>query len=226
MLAHGLRPNLQATHCAEAPAWTGRWRSPRGDRWWVVWACRDHPEGLTGRTGSGDGATTAAGFAEWRSGFAPSPPARKTLGVLALCGAVLVPMELLGTVTAGAAGPSTTVVIPRTDRPFQVTPGLKTRTRVPRRRLGPLRGQRRLDLRQDRRLDIPDHLRQARGWDTTDVPNGTYTLHSVVTDDSGQLGDQPGCERDRRQPAAAQPGARTLRRGHGGRQHRPDASAP
>ena len=21
---------------------TGRWRSPRGDRWWVVWACSDH----------------------------------------------------------------------------------------------------------------------------------------------------------------------------------------
>ncbi len=40
--------NFQATDCAEAPAWTGRWRSPRGDRWWVVWACPDHLEGLTG----------------------------------------------------------------------------------------------------------------------------------------------------------------------------------
>jgi hypothetical protein len=39
---------LQATHCPEAPAWTGRWRSPRGDRWWIVWACPDHLEGLTG----------------------------------------------------------------------------------------------------------------------------------------------------------------------------------
>ena len=40
--------NLQATHCDERPAWTGRWRSPRGDHWWQVWACPDHLEGLTG----------------------------------------------------------------------------------------------------------------------------------------------------------------------------------
>ena len=38
--------NLQATPCAEAPAWTGRWFSPRGDRWWAVWACPDHLDGL------------------------------------------------------------------------------------------------------------------------------------------------------------------------------------
>ncbi len=40
--------NLQANHCAEAPAWTGRWFSPRGDKWWPVWACPDHLDGLTG----------------------------------------------------------------------------------------------------------------------------------------------------------------------------------
>jgi len=39
---------LQATHCVETPRWTGRWRSPRGDRWFQVWACPDHLEGLTG----------------------------------------------------------------------------------------------------------------------------------------------------------------------------------
>jgi hypothetical protein len=39
---------LQATHCPEPPAWTGRWRSPKGDRWFMVWACPDHLEGLTG----------------------------------------------------------------------------------------------------------------------------------------------------------------------------------
>ena len=40
---------LQATHCAEAPTWTGRWFSPRGDRWWgVLWACEEHLDGLTG----------------------------------------------------------------------------------------------------------------------------------------------------------------------------------
>ena len=31
----------QATHCAETPSWTGRWFSPRGDRWWWVWSCPD-----------------------------------------------------------------------------------------------------------------------------------------------------------------------------------------
>jgi len=39
---------MQADHCAEQPSWTGRWFSPKGDRWWRVWACRDHLEGLTG----------------------------------------------------------------------------------------------------------------------------------------------------------------------------------
>jgi hypothetical protein len=40
--------NLQATHCDDAPRCAGRWRSPRGDRWWVVWACPEHLGGLTG----------------------------------------------------------------------------------------------------------------------------------------------------------------------------------
>jgi len=34
--------------CHERPAWTGRWFSPRGDRWFRVWACLDHLDGLTG----------------------------------------------------------------------------------------------------------------------------------------------------------------------------------
>jgi hypothetical protein len=40
--------NLQATHYQEVLSWTARWRSPRGDRWWRVWACPDHLDGLTG----------------------------------------------------------------------------------------------------------------------------------------------------------------------------------
>jgi len=40
--------NLQATHCRQQPSWTGRWFSPRGDKWWRVWACPEHLEGLTG----------------------------------------------------------------------------------------------------------------------------------------------------------------------------------
>jgi hypothetical protein len=39
---------LQATHCSAAPAWTGRWRSPKGDYWWQVWTCERHTDGLTG----------------------------------------------------------------------------------------------------------------------------------------------------------------------------------
>jgi hypothetical protein len=39
---------LQATHCREKPTYTGRWFSPRGDRWFRVWACPDHLDGLTG----------------------------------------------------------------------------------------------------------------------------------------------------------------------------------
>ena len=40
--------NLQATHCPEQPTATGRWFSPKGDRWFPVWACPEHLEGLTG----------------------------------------------------------------------------------------------------------------------------------------------------------------------------------
>jgi hypothetical protein len=49
---------MQATHCREAPSWTGRWFSPKGDRWWRVWACPDHLEGLTGYVTSGAGVQT------------------------------------------------------------------------------------------------------------------------------------------------------------------------
>ena len=38
---------LQSTHCTETPSWTGRWFAPSGDRWWRVWSCPDHLEGLT-----------------------------------------------------------------------------------------------------------------------------------------------------------------------------------
>lgn len=39
---------LQAAHCTAAPAWSGRWFAPSGARWWRVWACPDHLDGLTG----------------------------------------------------------------------------------------------------------------------------------------------------------------------------------
>jgi hypothetical protein len=40
--------NLQSTHCREAPTWTGRWFTPKGDRWFRVWSCPQQVEGLTG----------------------------------------------------------------------------------------------------------------------------------------------------------------------------------
>ncbi len=32
----------------EKSTYTGRWFSPNGDRWFRVWACPDHLEGLIG----------------------------------------------------------------------------------------------------------------------------------------------------------------------------------
>jgi hypothetical protein len=40
--------NLQATHCAEPRAWDWPLALTEGDRWWAVWSCPDHREGLTG----------------------------------------------------------------------------------------------------------------------------------------------------------------------------------
>ncbi len=42
---------LQAAHCCETPSWTGRWFTPKGDRWSRVWACPEHLDGLTGLPG-------------------------------------------------------------------------------------------------------------------------------------------------------------------------------
>ena len=39
---------MQATHCSEAPTFTGRWFIPTGDRWFRVWASPNHLYGLTG----------------------------------------------------------------------------------------------------------------------------------------------------------------------------------
>ena len=41
-------PQLQADHCRTPVDWTGRCRSPKLDRWWIVGACDAHTDGLTG----------------------------------------------------------------------------------------------------------------------------------------------------------------------------------
>lgn len=38
----------QEAHCAQAPAYTGRWLAPSGKQWWRVWSCERHLDGLTG----------------------------------------------------------------------------------------------------------------------------------------------------------------------------------
>ena len=46
---------IQATHCNEKPLWMGRWCTPKGDRWFRVWACFDYLDGLTGLRQFGGG---------------------------------------------------------------------------------------------------------------------------------------------------------------------------
>ena len=59
--------NLQSDHCYEAPSWTGRWFSPKGDRWWRVWSCEAHTDGLTGlrEFGSRRLNGVALGWGDW-----------------------------------------------------------------------------------------------------------------------------------------------------------------
>lgn len=40
--------NLQSHHCLEPLEWTGRYRTPKKDAWFVVWSCEDHRCELTG----------------------------------------------------------------------------------------------------------------------------------------------------------------------------------
>ena len=47
--------NFQATHCAEPPAWTGRWRSPRGDGGGSCGSAPTISTGSRGCASSGDG---------------------------------------------------------------------------------------------------------------------------------------------------------------------------
>ena len=51
-------------------------------------------------------------------------------------------------------------------------------------------------------------------WDTTDVPNGTYMLQSVATDNDGNTVDELRCHRHRRERVAGHRGPRPLQRGH------------
>jgi hypothetical protein len=112
--------------------------------------------------------------------------ARKTLGVLALCATVLVPMELLGTTTASAAGPSTTVYLPSNGSTVSGDTWVDASAQSP---AGVASVH--FEVSGGSISDMivastfPTIYGWLGGWDTTDVPNGTYTIESVVTDDAG-----------------------------------------
>lgn len=120
------------------------------------------------------------------------PAARRAVGVLALCGAVLVPMELLGTGTAGAAHPSTTVVIPSNGSTVSgdiwVDASAQSRAGVATVHFEVSGGS-----ISDKTVatTTPTIYGWLGGWDTTDVANGNYTLQSVVTDDAGKSATSP-----------------------------------
>jgi hypothetical protein len=124
-----------------------------------------------------------------RFGLRPSsidrlPAARKTLGVLALCATVLVPIELLGSTSAGAAGPSTSVATPSNSATVSDDIWLDATASA---------GTASLSFEVSGGSTIDDVVSSSvsweygwlGAWDTRDVPNGTYTLQSVATDTAG-----------------------------------------
>lgn len=121
------------------------------------------------------------------------PAARKTFGVLALCATVMVPMELLGTATAGAAGPSTTVVIPSTGSTVSSDIWVDATAQSPA-GVASVHFEVSGGSVSDKTVatTIPTIYGWLGAWDTTDVPNGNYTLQSVVTDDAGKSATSPG----------------------------------
>ena len=105
--------------------------------------------------------------------------ARKAFAVLALCATVLVPMEVLGTATAGAAGSTTSVLVPATGATLSGTSAT-------------------LDASASNANSVefllfggtygysapvvctatPTYYGWLCSWNTTDVPNGSYALVS------------------------------------------------
>jgi hypothetical protein len=121
------------------------------------------------------------------------PAARKTFGVFALCATVVVPMELLGTATAGAAGPSTTVVIPSNGSTVSSDIWLDASVQSPN-GVATIKFEVSGGSVSDKVVSSasPTNCCGWLGaWDTTDVPNGNYTIHNVVTDNAGNSATSP-----------------------------------
>jgi hypothetical protein len=121
--------------------------------------------------------------------------AGKALAVLGLCATVLVPMELLGTAaaSAGEAAPSTTVYLPSSGSTVSGDTWVDASAQSPAGVASvhfEVSGGSILD--QTVASTFPTIYGWLGGWDTTDVPNGTYTIQSVVTDNDGNSATSPG----------------------------------
>ena len=53
LLADGVLPPAPSHALPRGAVVDGRWFTPDGDRWWRLWSCADHIEGLTGWASSG-----------------------------------------------------------------------------------------------------------------------------------------------------------------------------
>ena len=109
---------------------------------------------------------------------------RKTLGVLALCATVLVPMELLGSTTLGAAGPSTSVAAPSIGATVSDDIWLDATASAGTASVSfEVSGGSIIDKMVS--SSVSWEYGWLGAWDTRDVPDGTYTLQSVATDTAG-----------------------------------------
>ena len=118
--------------------------------------------------------------------------ARKAFAVLALCAAVLVPMEVLGTATAGATSPTTSVLVPATGATLSGTSAsldasASNATSVEFLLFGGTYG-----------YSAPvvctatlTYYGWLCSWNTTDVPNGSYALVSEASGAGGNAFSSP-----------------------------------
>ena len=110
--------------------------------------------------------------------------ARRILVTITLCATVLVPMELLGTTTLGAAGPSTSVAAPSNGATVSDDIWLNATASA---------GTASVSFEVNGSSIIDEMVSSSvsweygwlGAWDTRDVPNGSYTLKSVATNTSG-----------------------------------------
>ena len=111
------------------------------------------------------------------------PAARKTFGVLVLCATVLVPMELLGTATAGAAGPTTSVLIPANGASVSGTTTLDAAATNATGVAFYLFGGSYYGFLVG--SATPTEYGWIYEWNTSTVPNGSYELFSKATGSGG-----------------------------------------